>query len=208
MSKKMKIISILLIIIFIIAIVLTGIRGLNVDLNYAEGVSILFDMKQQFNTTDVEDIAREVWPTGQIIVQKVEVYDETVLIKVSKVNDEELSNLVNKINEKYGLELTSEDLAIQYNSNVKIRDIVSPYIVPMLIATALIIVYYSIRYRGVKEILDLLVKLIFAEGIIYSIYAITRLPINVLTMPIGMLVFAGVTIYVTVKYEKGKLTNY
>ena len=207
MSKKMKIISILLIIIFIIAIVLTGIRGLNVDLNYAEGVSILFDMKQQFNTTDVEDIAREVWPTGQIIVQKVEVYDETVLIKVSKVNDEELSNLVNKINEKYGLELTSEDLAIQYNSNVKIRDIVSPYIVPMLITTALIIVYYSIRYRGVKEILDLLVKLIFAEGIIYSIYAITRLPINVLTMPIGMLVFAGVTIYVTVKYEKGKLTN-
>lgn len=206
MSKKMKIISILLIIIFIIAIVLTGIRGLNVDLNYAEGVSILFDMKQQFNTADVENIAREVWPKGQIIVQKVEVYDETVLIKVSKVNDEELSNLVNKINEKYGLELTSEDLAIQYNSNVKIRDIVSPYIVPMLIATALIIVYYSIRYRGVKEILDLLVKLIFAEGIIYSIYAITRLPINVLTMPIGMLVFAGVTIYVTVKYEKGKLT--
>ena len=206
MSKKMKIISILLIIIFIIAIVLTGIRGLNVDLNYAEGVSILFDMKQQFNTADVENIAREVWPKGQIIVQKVEVYDETVLIKVSKVNDEELSNLVNKINEKYGLELTSEDLAVQYNSNVKIRDIVSPYIVPMLIATALIIVYYSIRYRGVKEILDLLVKLIFAEGIIYSIYAITRLPINVLTMPIGMLVFAGVTIYVTVKYEKGKLT--
>lgn len=206
MSKKMKIISILLIIIFIIAIVLTGIRGLNVDLNYAEGVSILFDMKQQFNTADVENIAREVWPKGQIIVQKVEVYDETVLIKVSKVNDEELSNLVNKINEKYGLELTSEDLAVQYNSNVKIRDIVSPYIVPMLITTALIIVYYSIRYRGVKEILDLLVKLIFAEGIIYSIYAITRLPINVLTMPIGMLVFAGVTIYVTVKYEKGKLT--
>lgn len=206
MSKKMKIISILLIIIFIIAIVLTGIRGLNVDLNYAEGVSILFDMKQQFNTADVESIAREVWPKGQIIVQKVEVYDETVLIKVSKVNDEELSNLVNKINEKYGLELTSEDLAVQYNSNVKIRDIVSPYIVPMLITTALIIVYYSIRYRGVKEILDLLVKLIFAEGIIYSIYAITRLPINVLTMPIGMLVFAGVTIYVTVKYEKGKLT--
>lgn len=206
MSKKSKIISIILIIIFIIAIVLTGIRGLNVDLNYAEGVSILFDMKQQFNTADVENIAREVWPKGQIIVQKVEVYDETVLIKVSKVNDEELSNLVNKINEKYGLELTSEDLAVQYNSNVKIRDIVSPYIVPMLITTALIIVYYSIRYRGVKEILDLLVKLIFAEGIIYSIYAITRLPINVLTMPIGMLVFAGVTIYVTVKYEKGKLT--
>ena len=205
MSKKSKIISIILIIIFIIAIVLTGIRGLNVDLNYSEGVSILFNLNQQFNTKDVESIAREVWPDGQIIVQKVEVYDETALIKVSSVNDEQITNLVNKINEKYGLELAQSDFTVQYNSNVQIRDIVSPYIVPMLITTALIVLYYSIRFRGVKEILDLLIKLIFAEGILYSIYAIARLPIDVLTMPIGMLVFAGVTIYVTIKHEKGKL---
>lgn len=205
MSKKSKIISIILIIIFIIAIVLTGIRGLNVDLNYSEGVSILFNLNQQFNTKDIESIAREVWPDGQIIVQKVEVYDETALIKVSSVNDENLQSLVDKVNEKYGLELQLSDVSVQYNSNVQIRDIVSPYIVPMLITTALIVVYYSIRFRGVKEILDLLIKLIFAEGILYSIYAITRLPINVLTMPIGMLVFAGVTIYVTIKHEKGKL---
>lgn len=205
MSKKSKIISIILIIIFIIAIVLTGIRGLNVDLNYSEGVSILFNLDQQFNTKDVENIAREIWPDGQIIVQKVEVYDETALIKVSSVSDEQLTNLVSKINEKYGLELEQSDFTIQYNSNVQIRDIVKPYIVPMIITTALIVLYYSIRFRGVKEILDLLIKLIFAEGILYSIYAIARLPIDVLTMPIGMLVFAGVTIYVTIKHEKGKL---
>ena len=205
MSKKSKIISIILIIIFIIAIVLTGIRGLNVDLNYSEGVSILFNLNQQFNTKDVESIAKEIWPDGQIIVQKVEVYDETALIKVSSVNDEQLTDLVNKINEKYGLELSQSDISVQYNSNVQIRDIVRPYIVPMLITTALIVLYYSIRFRGVKEILDLLIKLIFAEGILFSIYAITRLPIDVLTMPIGMLVFAGVTIYVTIKHENGKL---
>ena len=205
MSKKSKIISIILIIIFIIAIVLTGIRGLNVDLNYSEGVSILFNLNQQFNTKDIEGLAREIWPDGQIIVQKVEVYDETALIKVSSVNDENLQSLVDKVNEKYGLELQLSDITVQYNSNVQIRDIVSPYIVPMLITTALIVLYYSIRFRGVKEILDLLIKIIFAEGILYSIYAITRLPIDVLTMPIGMLVFAGVTIYVTIKHEKGKL---
>lgn len=207
MSKKSKIISIILIIIFIIAIVLTGIRGLNVDLNYAEGVSIIFDLDQQFNTDDVKSIAREVWQDGQIIVQKVEVYNESVLIKVSSVNEEQIESLVTKINEKYSLELTSADIAVQYNSNVQIRDIVAPYIVPMLIATALIVLYYSIRFRGIREILDLLIKLIFAEGILFSIYAITRLPIDAFTMPIGMLVFAGVTIYVTVKHEKGKLAK-
>ena len=205
MSKKSKIISIILVIIFIIAIVLTGIRGLNVDLNYSEGISILFNLDQQFNTKDIEKLAREIWPDGQIIVQKVEVYDETALIKVSSINDEQLTNLVSKINEKYGLELEQSDFTVQYNSNVQIRDIVKPYIVPMIITTALIVLYYSIRFRGVKEILDLLIKLIFAEGILYSIYAIARLPIDVLTMPIGMLVFAGVTIYVTIKHEKGKL---
>lgn len=205
MSKKSKIISIILIIIFIIAIVLTGIRGLNVDLNYSEGVSILFNLNQQFNTKDIEGLAREIWPDGQIIVQKVEVYDETALIKVSSVNDENLQSLIDKVNEKYGLELQLSDISVQYNSNVQIRDIVKPYIVPILITTAIIVLYYSIRFRGVKEILDLLIKLIFAEGILYSIYAITRLPIDVLTMPIGMLVFAGVTIYVTIKHEKGKL---
>ncbi len=206
MSKKSKILIIVLIIIFIIAIVLTGIRGLNVDLNYAEGVSIIFDLDQQFNTDDVKSIAREVWQDGQIIVQKVEVYNESVLIKVSSVNEEQIESLVTKINEKYSLELTSADIAVQYNSNVQIRDIISPYVVPLIIATALIVVYYSIRFRGVKEIVELLVKLIFAEGIVYSIYAITRLPIDVLTMPIVMIVYAGVTIYVTVKNEKGKVS--
>ena len=206
MSKKSKILIIVLIIIFIIAIVLTGIRGLNVDLNYAEGVSIIFDLDQQFNTDDVKSIAREVWQDGQIIVQKVEVYHESVLIKVSSVNEEQIESLVTKINEKYSLELTSADIAVQYNSNVQIRDIISPYVVPLMIATALIVVYYSIRFRGVKEIVELLVKLIFAEGIVYSIYAITRLPIDVLTMPIVMIVYAGVTIYVTVKNEKGKVS--
>ena len=205
MSKKSKIISIILIIIFIIAIVLTGIRGLNVDLNYSEGVSILFNLNRQFNAKDIESIAREIWPDGQIIVQKVEVYDETALIKLSSVNDENLQSLVDKVNEKYGLELQLSDISVQYNSNVQIRDIVRPYIVPMLITTAIIVLYYSIRFRGVKEILDLLIKLIFAEGILFSIYAIARLPINVLTMPIGMLVFAGVTIYVSIKHENGKL---
>ena len=207
MSKKSKILIIVLIIIFIIAIVLTGIRGLNVDLNYAEGVSIIFDLDQQFNTDDVKSIAREVWPDGQIIVQKVEVYNESVLIKVSSVNEEQIESLVTKINEKYSLELTSADIAVQYNSNVQIRDIISPYVVPLIIATALIVVYYSIRFRGVKEIVELLVKLIFVEGIVYSIYAITRLPIDVLTMPIVMIVYAGVAIYVTVKNEKGKVSE-
>ena len=150
---------------------------------------------------DIKQIAKEIWPKESIFVQKVEVYDESVLIKVSQVNDEQLDNLATKINEKYGLELKKEDFTILYNSNNKIRDIVKPYIIPLIIATALIVVYYSIRFKGVKEILEFLLSLVAVEGIIYSIYALAMLPINIITMPIVMIAYGLVTIFVTLKNE-------
>lgn len=201
MSKKSKILCVILVIIFIAAIISTAIRGLNVSMEYAEGTSIVFDLGKQYDKKDIKQIAKEIWPNESIFVQKVEVYDESVLIKVSQVNDEQLENLVNKVNEKYGLELKKENFTILYNSNNKIRDIVKPYIIPLIIATALIVVYYSIRFKGVKEILEFLLSLVAVEGIIYSIYALAMLPINIITMPIVMIAYGLVTIFVTLKNE-------
>lgn len=201
MSKKSKILCVILVIIFIAAIISTAIRGLNVSIEYAEGTSIVFDLGKQYDKKDIKQIAKEIWPKESIFVQKVEVYDESVLIKVSQVNDEQLDNLATKINEKYGLELKKEDFTILYNSNNKIRDIVKPYIIPLIIATALIVVYYSIRFKGVKEILEFLLSLVAVEGIIYSIYALAMLPINIITMPIVMIAYGLVTIFVTLKNE-------
>lgn len=201
MSKKSKILCVILVIIFIAAIISTAIRGLNVSMEYAEGTSIVFDLGKQYDKKDIKQIAKEIWPNESIFVQKVEVYDESVLIKVSQVNDEQLDNLVTKINEKYELELKKENFTILYNSNNKIRDIVKPYIIPLIIATALIVVYYSIRFKGVKEILEFLLSLVAVEGIIYSIYALAMLPINFMTMPIVMIAYGLVTIFVTLKNE-------
>lgn len=201
MSKKSKILCVILVIIFIAAIISTAIRGLNVSMEYAEGTSIVFDLGKQYDKKDIKQIAKEIWPNESIFVQKVEVYDESVLIKVSQVNDEQLDNLATKINEKYELELKKENFTILYNSNNKIRDIVKPYIIPLIIATALIVVYYSIRFKGVKEILEFLLSLVAVEGIIYSIYALAMLPINIITMPIVMIAYGLVTIFVTLKNE-------
>lgn len=201
MSKKSKILCVILVIIFIAAIISTAIRGLNVSMEYAEGTSIVFDLGKQYDKKDIKQIAKEIWPNESIFVQKVEVYDESVLIKVSQVNDEQLDNLATKINEKYGLELKKENFTILYNSNNKIRDIVKPYIIPLIIATALIVVYYSIKFKGVKEILEFLLSLVAVEGIIYSVYALAMLPINIITMPIVMITYGLVTIFVTLKNE-------
>ena len=201
MNKRNKIICIILVIIFIAAIIVTGVKGLNVDINYAEGTSIVFDIGKQFELSDVENMVDEIWQGDSAVVQKVEIYDESVLIKVGNFTDEQLDSLANKLNEKYDLGFTRNDFTILYNSNLKLREVIRPYVIPLIIATALIVVYYSIRYRGVKEILELLLTLIAAEGIIYSIYALLRLPVNIWTMPIAMIVYAGTIIYVTLKHE-------
>lgn len=204
MSKRNKIICSVLVIIFMIAIVVTGVIGLNVGTEYTGGTTITFDLKKQYKSNEISDIAKEIWNKEQILIQKVEVYKESVAIKVSSVNDEQLENLANKINEKYEVELKKEDLHVTYNANVRLRDIITPYIIPLIIATGLIVVYYSIRFRGVREILELLLKLVLTEGIIYSVYALTRLPVNSFTIPIGMLAYIGIVLWVTIKSEKNK----
>ena len=204
MSKKSKILCVILAVIFIAAIISTAIRGLRVDINYSEGVTMVVDLGKEFDTKDVRDIAKEIWSGKDVLVQKVEVYDESVSVKVPEVNEEQINNFVTKINEKYQLELTSADVSVLYNSNERLRNIVRPYIIPLIIATALIVVYYSIRFKGVKEILNLLLTLIAVEGIIYSIHALLLLPINVFTMPVVMIAYAGVVIGVTIKSETKK----
>ena len=204
MSKKSKILCVILAVIFIAAIISTAIRGLKVDINYSEGVTMVLDIGKEFETKDVRDIAKEIWSGKDVLVQKVEVYDESVSVKVPELNEEQINNFVTKINEKYQLELTSADVSVLYNSNERLRNIVRPYIIPLIIATALIVVYYSIRFKGVKEILNLLLTLIAVEGIIYSIHALLLLPINVFTMPVVMIAYAGVVIGVTIKSETKK----
>ena len=135
------------------------------------------------------------------MVQKVEIYDETALIKVKEASNEQIEKLANKLNEKYELDLKGADITVLYNSNYRLRDLITPYIVPALIGTVLIVVYYSVRYKGIKEILQLLLTLIAVEGIIYSIYALIQIPINFLTMPIAMIAYVSVVTGVTIKNE-------
>ena len=47
MSKKSKILCVILAVIFIAAIISTAIRGLRVDINYSEGVTMVVDLGKE-----------------------------------------------------------------------------------------------------------------------------------------------------------------
>lgn len=200
--KSKKILYIALVIIFIVAIIMTATIGLKVDLNYAEGNTITFTVGKSIETKEIKEIASQIWNSKNILVQEVELFGDSAIIKVTEnVTDEQVQDLCSKINEKYGVELTASNFSIEHISNVKLSTIVEPYIIPFGLSTLLIVGFYAIRYKGTKKMMELIRNLIISEGLLYSIYAIARIPVNELVMSIALFVYALTVFVSTIKSE-------
>ena len=199
---KKKTLYIVVAIIFIIALILTATIGLRVDLNYAEGYTITFTVGKEIKAEEIENIAKEVFSDNKLIVQEVELFKDSALIKLKdNITDGQLSNLCTKINEKYEVELETADFEVTHIPNTKLRNVLEPYIIPLGLSTLLIVGYYAIRFKGVKKMIGLLETMIIVEGLFYSLYAICRIPVNELTMPIALVLYTLVIIVYSLKCE-------
>lgn len=193
---KKKFIYGLLAIVLLVDIIITAVVGLRVSLYYGEGYTISFSEKSTIEKADIEQIAKDVFEKDYL-VQNVEFYNDSALIKVKNVSDEQLSNLATKLNEKYSSTIESSDLKVEHVQNVKIRSIVEPYVLPLIIATLLILAFYAVRYRGSKQMLGLLKYLVIAEALLYSAYAICRVPVNTMSMPVAFTLYGLVILVYT-----------
>ena len=199
---KEKILYVVLAIVFIVAIVMTAVLGLRVDLNYAEANTITFTVGKTINIDEIKEIAKNVLGNNDILVQQVEMFGDSAIIKTRQdVTDEKITNLCTKINEKYETELTTGDFAVNHISNTKLRSVIEPYIIPIGLSTLLIVAFYAIRYKGTKKMIGLIKYLIIAEGLLYSIYAIGRVEVNEMTMPIALALYTLVIGIYTFKNE-------
>lgn len=209
LSKKTKIILTIIAIIILIGIAITCTIGLNFDLRYRDSKRMELYLEQDFNISDIKQMTDEVMPSKKVIIQKVEVYEDTVSITAEDITDEEKQNLIDKVNEKYGTTLAAESTEIETIPNTRGRDIVKPYVVPFGIATLIILVYMAIRYRKlgvIKTLLKTIVIAIVAEMVLLSIMAITRIPIGLITIPLVITVYLLTLIGLTTYFEK-ELTN-
>jgi preprotein translocase subunit SecF len=199
---KKKILCIIFVIICIIDIAITAIKGLNVGLYFGEGYNISFS-ESNINLKDIKSIAKDVFG-NKFVVQKVEFFDNSCIIKVKSVNDDQINNLCTKLNEKYSSDLKSTDVKVEHISNVRVRNIVEPYIIPTILSLLIVLGYYAIRFKGASQMFGLVKTLLIVDVLIYSVYAIGRLPINVLTMPILIITYVLVVLGYTVYSEKQK----
>lgn len=212
--KNKTIIGIILAIIILAGIITTCTLGLNFDLKYANHKEIDIYIGKEFENKDIYNIAKEVVEQEKIIVQKVELYEDMVSISIKDITDEQVTNINTKINEKYGLENKVEDIIITSVSNVRGRELIKPYILPITISFVLIITYiavyatiYShkeIKINIVKTLLEAIGAIIITQLLYLSLLAITRLPINILTIPFAIVIYVITTIVIILNIQKKK----
>ena len=208
-SKKTKILSFFIAIIILAGIVVTLTIGLNFDLRYQEAKRIQLNIGTTFEIGDIRQITDEVLPNQSVVIQKVEVYEDTVSILAKDITEEQKTNIINKINEKYAKELSADSIEIKTIPHTRGRDIIRPYILPFILATILILVYMAVRYYrlGVGKVIAKTAFLsVLTQAVLLSVMAITRIPIGRLTIPMVLIVYVLTLVGITFHLEK-KLTD-
>lgn len=188
-----KVIQILLICLIIAGIVVISTVGFNVGLKYSEHKEISINISKEFNVSDIRNITKEVFGNKPMIIQQVELYKDMVQISVKEASEEQVSSLNDKINEKYGLENAISDVKVVDIPNVRLRNVIKPYILPVSIVSVLTIIFAMIVYRklGVWKVLyDIAMAIVAPQAILSSLYAVTRIPINRIATIVAISVFA------------------
>lgn len=178
-SKKIILLGLILLI--IAGIVVVSLKGFNVSLMLEQHEAINIVIGKEINIKDIQNICNEIFKNKKVVVRTVDLFNDSVNISLKSITDEEKNELVNKLNEKYGTELTSEELKVNSISNVRIRDLIRPYIKPIIISVVIIIAYLIIIFRKLKtlEVLgNIFLIILLTEATLASVIAIVRIPVS------------------------------
>lgn len=178
-SKKIILLGIILLI--IAGIVVVALKGVKVSLILQQHEELNIYIGKPTDINDMKDICKEVFKDKSFIVRNLDVFTDAYSINVESVINEEKDELIDKVNEKFGVNVTLDDISEKNVSNIRIRDIIKPYIKPALISTVLMAVYLIIRFRK-ENAFKLLGKIsgiiILTESVIFSIIAVLRIPLS------------------------------
>ena len=209
LENKNKVIVALSIIVILAGIIVALTVGFNFDLKYQDAQKIELNLGKEFNNEEIKNIAKEQLNNQKVMIQKVEEYEDTIAITAKQISEEQRNNIVTKINEKYETQIDSANIEIESVKHVRGRDIIKPYIVPFTIATVLILMYMAVKYNKlgtIKVIAKAIITIVLTQAILFSVIAITRIPVGRLTIPMVIVAYFITLITLDEFFEK-KLKN-
>lgn len=202
-DKKILFLLAIILIVIVVGIAMLSLKGMNYGLNYGDNTTVELYLESDFEGEDIQNIIKEVFG-NDIEIRQVNNLKQDILIITKSVKDEQLNDLVSKVNEKYGLELKTDDLIVTNNVKISGVDLISPYVLPVVVTTVAILIYFIVRYKKIgifKVSLITILTIVLVQLLVMSIYVITRLPINEYTMPISMMLYLISVIAITEKFE-------
>ncbi|MBR3002082.1 MAG: hypothetical protein IKF38_00700 [Clostridia bacterium] len=202
--NKNKTITIITALIIVLGLIITLTAGFNVEMITKEHKELHLDIGKDFKIEDIKNITKEVFEGKKVEIQKVEAFEDQVLISVEEITDEQKNNVVSKINEKYGTEIKAEETTINTVPKANLKDYIIPHIMEFVWATVLVVLYMCIRYKKLK-VLTVLVQTILgiaiAEAFAFSILAITRIPVGANLVAVMFVIYAVAILALTYMFE-------
>lgn len=183
---KNKILYGIIAIILIAGIATFFIHGFNIGNVYGSYTKIGLYIETGVNKEEVRQIVNESFENSEYQMQDVEYFGEMVLITLPQVSDEQIDTFLAKINEKYSLEYTKEDLDIFNMPALTFYEVAKPYIWPVTISIVLGIAYMAIRYYSlgvIKVIGKTILSILIIQALAVSLYLIFNLPIDLSIVP-------------------------
>ena len=203
-SKKIILLGIILLI--IAGIVVVALKGVKVSMMLQQHESMSVHLGVKSSEKELKELFKDIFKDKYYVLRMVEYFDDSVNISAESITNEEKTAVIQKINEKFGKEYDPNTITVQSVANVRVRDMLKPYLKPVIISAALIIVYIIIRFRK-ENVLSLLgnifAKIAVTEAVIFSVIAITRIPLSPLVINLmGVVAIVELIFYINNKELK------
>ncbi len=208
--KNKKVLYILMALIIVLGIISIFVFRLNFTLMYSEHTKINVYLGKEYNLEEIKKLTEEALGKQEIIYQEIEVFRDSIAINVKSATDEQIDTLETKLREVYEIGENEQFIVVDTVGHIRGRDMIKPYIIPMIIVTIVILAYVGVRYLSlglIKVITTLILRLIVSQALFLSVIAIIRIPIGVYTIPLAILVYIAVATYTIAQNEKGLEKN-
>ncbi len=196
---------IIILALIVIGIVVIIVNKFEFNVNYSKNVRLEINMEKYFEVSDIIEITNEVYPNQDVIVKQAGLVGKTIAITLRDFTDEQNENLINKINEKFETSLTTDDIGIYYNSNVRGRDIIKPYITATLVFGIIILAFFAIKYKKLgitRTILSPIFVIIGTQVLYFFMVSIFRVSISESTVATAITIMLFCLMFLIHCFEK------
>lgn len=186
-------------IIIIIGFITWKTNGFNKELQYSTRNQIELSNKTGIEISELKEIVSGILENEDYKIQETETFGNAVIITAKNITEEQKNSIVEKFNEKYNTEIKSEDTTIREIPLTRVKNIITPFIIPGIATLAMVALYGLIRFNkiGWKKVLAKTILIpIGLELLLFAIIAITRIPLGRIQISLGIAIYMLVITYI------------